>query len=388
MSQIEELLRQVLSETPAGTSATTVRDPLADVDRQVRRARTRLAIGGGAAIVAIVAAVLVPLSLGGGTTRNSLQVAQSPTPGATTTPGTTLLADEVKSVASDGLGSTSYVLVDWKVSSGASYVAMLSGGKLTHRVTLEPPADYLIADGDIAWVIGNDTEKGESRISAVSVATENKATITNPGRILGATVAFHSLYALVSLPDGSEVDRYQTDASGGLGLVGSTAVADATRIVTDGEGAVWVQTESHLVELSSADQTVRTVEWSGDSPLYGPVVPEGVWVYDGRLIGLSPANLASGVSVAEGARLPVSGRPVAVVSTPDGGVYYAVTAPGGGAGTGVFYYSAASVRRGDATKPVASLPGVAVTGLAVDPKGGVDMTREGGRLERWQPESR
>src|SRR4051812_32668706 len=77
MTQIEDLLRQALAETPTTPSVT---DPLSAIDGRLRRARRTMVAGTSIAAAAVAAAVVVPLmTLGGGST-SKVEVGNSPTP--------------------------------------------------------------------------------------------------------------------------------------------------------------------------------------------------------------------------------------------------------------------------------------------------------------------
>ena len=84
MNGVEDLLRQSLQEIPAET---TIGDPLGELDRRVRRARRRLAVGGGVATAAVIAAVVVPLTLVSSGDRAGVQIGGHPTPTATSPRG-------------------------------------------------------------------------------------------------------------------------------------------------------------------------------------------------------------------------------------------------------------------------------------------------------------
>src|SRR3954453_6440720 len=89
VTDIEELVRDALAATPMASPTT---DPLAALDRRVRRARRRLAAGAGVVAAVIVAAVVVPVAfLGGNGSPKSVGVVRHPTPKPGTPAGTTTL---------------------------------------------------------------------------------------------------------------------------------------------------------------------------------------------------------------------------------------------------------------------------------------------------------
>jgi hypothetical protein len=382
MNDVEQQLREALSEIPAPT--VPVHDPLVAVDRRVRRARRRIAVAAAAGVAAVVAAVVVPLATTTSNGHDGLQVGKSPTPAPSVSnpPGVTTLSapGPVLSVSANAAGAV-YALGSWQVSDGAAFVGVVKGRQVTDPVTVQGPAHQVIADGATAWVIGTDS-KGRSRLSVVShlITTTDGAL---PGRIISATAANSSLYLLTASQQGLEVDRFIANKSG-LGLTDFHPIPYAKRLVTDFAGQAWVQTDKELIPLQPQAQSFSLgtpVSWKG--PVYGPASPSGVWAYDGRLIQLTPALLATGTSVAEGWRLDTTDVPSAALSAPDG-TYYAVTSAADNSGNGVFYYSKRSMSDG-AAKPDAALTGSGVTSLAPAPGGGVLVVRGGGTLQQWRP---
>jgi hypothetical protein len=397
MTLIEDRLREALAATP---TSTTVTDPVGAVGRRVRRARRRIAAGSGLAAVLVVAAVVVPWRLSGdANTTQRVQVGHTPSPSAHPTASqpqdtTGVIGTGVLSISSTGTQAP-YLLQN--TDSGPT-VGFVADDRIVDTMPVERPAEQVLADGSVAWVVGNSRSTDQFRITTAYPATSkgaipDRASFTEPGRIIDATVAAGSLFAVVDNPDqGVVVQRYVHLSDHSLNLAGSLPVHDATGIATDVKGVAWVQTGSQLIQVQPEGQQLfrlgASVRWPGNQPLYGPERPSGVWAYDGRLVGLSPSLLATGVSVAEGWRINVSGRPDAAVSDITGGVYYTVSSPdlgqGESGGIGVFYYSAAALRHG-ANAPTASLFGTAVAAVAVDPQGGVDVIHYGGALQRWDP---
>src|SRR3954468_6527689 len=77
MTNIEDLVRQALTETPVPPVAS---DPLARLERRVRRARRRLALASGVAAAGVAAAVIVPLTTTGHSGASKLDLAKTPPP--------------------------------------------------------------------------------------------------------------------------------------------------------------------------------------------------------------------------------------------------------------------------------------------------------------------
>lgn len=392
MTEIEELVRQALAETP---TANTTTDPLAALDRRVRKARRWLAAGTGAAAAAVVAAVVVPIAVlsGGNGTANTVIVGHSPTPSPSSTPvavgppGTEVLWTNGAVSVSDDSGGTPWLLSS---SGHGDYVNQVGGGNLREGFKVQSPADYLVAGDTVIWVVGNGDGAGTmSRITALDPSTGALSTSTFSARTFGdAAVVGDTLYVTTS--DG--VDRM--DAVNGIQQRLATVPAPG-EIAASQNGHLWVRSGSNkLVELVPTQTGMNvgaTVDWPGD--VYGPTGVDSngddMWAYDGRIIGLTPKNLLGCISCAEGWRLSVGGRPSSVVTARDGSVFAAVpqaSAAGKRAGldAGVYYYSPQSVHSGGGSSD-GQLFGVAAVAVVADPRGGVDYLDQNGALYRWNP---
>jgi hypothetical protein len=387
MTDVEQLLREALSDIPAPSSPAV--DPLAAVDRRVRRARRGIAVGAAVAVASVVAAVAVPLSLTGGHRASDVQVGRTPSPSPSAKGGvpsevvTTVVRTGAVSVSSSD-GGPAYALGRSKTGDGSAYVATVQAGHLTDRVPVPAPADNVVADTDIAWVTGNSLATGRARITAVHPAAGTKATVTEPGEVVAATVAADSLFVLRASRAGVEVERFVTDDTGVV-KVASHRIAFAAGIVTDAGGTAWVSTPNQLIPLRPQAQDFGfgpAVAWHLHQPVFGPAPPSGLWAYDGRLVELTPPLLHTGVSVAEGWRLDTGAAPAAVASAP-GGVYYGVSSAASATDNGVFYYSRRSMSDG-AARPDAGLGGFPVSALTADPDGGVLFVTSSA-LQHWTP---
>lgn len=392
MTEIEDLVRQALAETP---SATTTTDPLAALDRRVRKARRWLAAGAGAAAAAVVAAVVVPIAVlnSGNDAANKVVVGHNPTPSPSSSPvavgppGTEVLWTNGAVSVSDASDGTPWLLSS---TDHGDYVNQLGDSRLRAGYKVQSPADHLIAGDNVIWVIGNGDGAGTmSRITAVDPSTADVSTSTFSSRTFGAAaVVGDTLY--VTTTDG--VDRM--DAVNGIQQRLAT-VASPGEIAASQNGHLWVRSgSSKLVELVPTQTGMNvgaTVDWSGD--VYGPMGADSndddLWAYDGRIIGLTPKNLLGCVSCAEGWRLSVGGRPASVVTAKDGSVFAAVpvaSSAGKKAGldAGVYYYSPQSVHSGGGSSD-AQLFGVDAVEVVADPNGGVDYLDQNGALYRWNP---
>lgn len=387
MTDVEQLLREALAEIPAPSSPAV--DPLAAVERRVRRARRGIAVGAAVGVASVVAAVAVPLSMTGGHRASDVQVGRTPSPTPSVQGGlpsqvvTTVVRTGAVSVSSSDSGPA-YALGRSQSGDGAAYVATVERGHLTDPVPVPAPADSVLADGDLAWVTGNSPSTGRARITAVHPAAGTQATVTERGQIVAGTVAADSLFVLRAAPSGVEVERFVTDGAGVV-KVASHRIAFAARIVTDAGGTAWVSTPNRLIPLRPQAREFSfgpAVAWQLHQPVFGPAPPSGVWAYDGRLVELSPAMLRAGVSVAEGWRLNTSAAPSAVASAP-GGVYYGIRSAASTTDNGVFYYSRRSMTDG-AARPDVGLGGLPVSALTEDPAGGV-LFVSSGVLQHWTP---
>ena len=396
MTHIEDLVREALAATPATTTTT---DPLAALDRRVRRARRRLAVGAGVAAAAVAAAIVVPLAaLGGGHDAGKVGVYHPPTPKPSAPAGTSVLWPSGTVWVSADSDGRRWLLYN-NGSVGHYYVGRLESGRVAMPREVPGPADYVVAGDNVIWVVGEGPGgSAPSRVSAIDTRTGTVATVTFGQDLSLATTVGDSLY--VDVLDNSSgtdsVDRVDLD-NGVIGITASVPVPAAGVIATSQQDHVWVQSSTGLVELiptpTGVDKGV-TVGWGGD--VYGPtgdkdsMGSDSLWSFDGdRLIGLTPTLLLQGSSVAQGWRLNVAGKPTAVATAADGGLYVAVSQPSKygkqvGLQTGLAYYSAQDVQ-GPGTAPTATLAGVQTTAIVADPAGGVDYLDDQGQLLRWDP---
>ena len=391
MTPIEELVRQALAETPTAATST---DPVAALDRRVRRARRRLIAGAGAVAAGVAAAVVVPLAVLGGGSPQDVKVFTSPTPtpSASAPAGTTVLwptgAVWVSS-DSDGRRWLMYVQND------QTYVGQVSAGGVDHATKVEGPADYVVAGDNLIWVVGAGVAGDDmSRLTAIDTRTGDVVTSALPHEYLSYAVA---------VDDQIYVDR--SDATGGhvdlFGLrnaviesVASAPVSKPGEIALSQKGHVWVRSDKKLVELvPSRDgfQPGATVDWPGE--IYGPTgsdsAGDSLWAYDGRIIGLAPENLLGCLSCAEGWRINVAGPPSAVVTDTHGGLFAAVPevtpeARQAGFLYGLYFYPPEDVH-GPGTITGPSLEGTVAQSLVANPAGGVDYVDDLGRLMHWDP---
>jgi hypothetical protein len=375
VTEIEELVRRALAETPTATSTT---DPLATLDRRVRRARRWLAAGAVGVAAAVVAAVVVPIAvLGGNGAPNSVGVARpTPTPSVSNPPGVTTYVTSGARWVGTAPADDPWGLVN--SGEGNYYVTQVGGGVNGQAEVVSGPANYVVPGIGVAWVVGSDATSSTSRVSAVTAA--GVVTRVFDSATLGSGVVVdHSLYVRT----GAAVERMDV-SNDAIEVSATIPVASIGEVAASQKGHVWVQSGTNkLVELlptATGMKTGVTVEWTGD--IYGPTGRDSsgddLWAYDGdRLIGLTPSNLQAGVSVAEGWRITVAGRPTAVATDTNGGLFVAVN-------KGIYYYPPKDVQgSGMITEQPLAVSGV--TSMAADPNGGIDYVDDHGQLSRWDP---
>jgi hypothetical protein len=398
VTPIEELVRQALAETPA---AVTTTDPLASLDRRVRRARRWLAAGAGAVTAAVVAAVVVPLVvLGGSGSPNGVGIAHhtpTPSPSASSLPGVTQWwpSGAVDLAGSRyGYGGPAWVLVN---SNGQPFIAAVGPNGLNDRIHVPEPADFVAPAQAVEWVAGTDSNSDVVRVSGIRNGIGNVDTLTFHGGLEGRPVVVgEALYIVSSDSSGTSVRRFVL-SNDGIDQSKPLPIAGATELAVTDKTHPWVLAREKLIEVVTDQNSLSigpTVDWSGD--IYGPMdaasTGDSMWAYDGsRVIGLTPAYLTGCVSCAEGYRVSVAGQPVAVASAFDGGLYVAVSQAStdgkrAGIHTGLAYYPADDVKgAGDA--PTDTLFGIQVSSLVEDGHGGVDYVDDQGSLNHWDPPS-
>lgn len=387
MNDLEQMLRDALHDAPPVTPMTP--DPVSVVSRRVRRIRLVLA-GATAAAAVVVAVVVVPLANVADRGADEIQPLKTPTagPSATALPaGTSVLwptgADWV-SVSPDGARWLTYTDSSGRRTGLAEVDA---DGQVLHQVAQPPaPADRVYAGRTVVWVVGSD-DGGDvlSRVSAYSTSGQLIATKALPTTLLTfAVVTGDDLYVQTGRDPATDgVARFRVNGT----AVDETDVTlpdhQGNGIAVTANGAVWADTEKHLVQVEPTGSGLRVVDVTGQWPLHGgddANNPDAVWSADGsRLIELTPGFLSSGLSVSEGNRIPVSGTPQ-LAATDARGDLYVVTKEA------TLYAFAAATLSDGAAKPFA---GVDVEGgaafMVADPAGGVDYVTGDGRLLHWNP---
>lgn len=391
MTQIEDLVRQALAATPSPTTST---DPLAGLDRRIRRARRRLAAGAGAVAAAVAAAVVVPLAvLGGNGSPNGLEIARTPTPAPSVSnpPGVTTLWPGGAQWVAGAAGEQPWLLM--KDAQG-TYVGQVGSNLTSARVPVDDQSSRLAVGQHEVWVWGTNAS-GTTGMVTVIPSSGPAHELAVRGLVLGTgAVSDDALYVISHGEAGAAVHRYELTSAG---IETSTLQFSViSNVVATGDGDIWVQSGSKLVEVLPNETSMRkglVVDW-GTGALLGATTGSnkedrsGLWADDGRVIDLSPKLLAGCVSCAEGYRVPAAGRPGAVAEPSQGGLYLSVDevrAPGwqGYKNIGLYYYSPASLQGN--TEITSALTGVRAMAIAADPNGGVDYVDDQGQLNHWDP---
>jgi hypothetical protein len=386
MKDIEQLLRDSLRDAP--TPVPTAADPVPLVDRRVRRARRLLGAGAAAGIALVAAGIAVPLAL-----RNdgAAKVGIIPATHAPSPVPLQPLVPSVQTLAASGAAwvSTSDDGHVWYSTSpaGSSHLIELNAaGAQLHQSPIKAPGDLVVAGTGIIWVVGSD-EGGKvlSRIAAYAPSGELLDSIDYPKDLLSyATQVNDDLYVVRSNDSGVFVER--VTGVGGRLVTARVSVPGAETIAATAAGHVWVSTSTSLVQIEDTGTALRrgsTVPWSG--PILGVVAGghdvDAVWSYDGsRVVELSPALLRQGLSVAEGARIPVPRTPSWVVSNTARDVFVAMNDDP----VEIFYFRGDKLGSGSADS-IMEVAGGQVNAMIADPAGGVDVVDNSGQLLHWTP---
>src|SRR4051794_19402179 len=390
MNGLEDLLRQALSETPATTLAT---DPLDELDRRVRRARRRLTIGGSVAAVAVLAAVVVPLTLVNSGNRAGVQIGGHPTPTATSTPTPPTSLTQVRvdgtvhGVATSDLRGHSFAVTESGTDATRQLVELNAKGVTVRRWSVPDSALFVAHREGTLWVWGGgDGGYPDSQVTAIGAGSKAGATLS-----LGRGQAVRSL----AITEGGDAWAVTVDQvvhlryrDGAVQVVERLPLTGAQRIVVSNEGTLWVQADTRLVELVPGGDPQGTLvdtadvhHWTGTlfAAGSGGSQPENrLWVQDGtrRVAVFDPLVGAHGL-VCSPIRLP--GRPTAVVEDGIGGVYVALQ------GGGVAFFDFAAVKKGGPPTAQLSRDQVEAETMATSLDGSLLMQDFGGKLLRWKP---
>src|SRR3954447_24261743 len=163
MTNIEDLVRQALTETPVPPAAS---DPLARLERRVRRARRRLALASGVAAAGVAAAVIVPLTTTGHSGASKLDLAKTPPPTSAPSPSPSQELLQSTAVWLDGPAravtaaddGTVWALTDAADPGDLEHARLVqfdaTTGTVLNRVTVPGPVTFLSAGQGHVWAYG------------------------------------------------------------------------------------------------------------------------------------------------------------------------------------------------------------------------------------------
>jgi len=384
VTQIEDLVRQALAATPTAPSST---DPLAALDRRVRRARRMIAAGACAVTAAVAAAIVVPLAvLGGDGSPNSVKVVTPPTPNPSAPEGTSVLWP------SGAIWTSTADRQQWLLYTSGSdyYVGRVADGSVHEPVKVQLPADYVVTGENVVWVVGGgDGGSAGSRLTAIDTRTGDVVTRAfDHVQLSYAATAHDSLYVVQSDATGQAVDRVDL-VDGAVSVVASSPFDQPEEIVTTSDDHVWVHTAKHFVELipdPAGFHQGATARWDGQ--LNGPA-GLSVWTYaDNRLDCLDAVHEDAAPSLSQGCRLSMGGDVGQAVGSVDTGLFVSIVGGLHGASdVGIAWFDSNDVQAKDSAPwgPTAYLSGVQAITMARDPSGGVDYVDDHGQLVHWDP---
>jgi hypothetical protein len=398
MTAIEDLLRRTLAETP---TATTTTDPLALVDSRVRRSRRRLAVGAGLAVAAVVAAVAVPLAALDGGHRNA-QVT-TPMPPSPTQPPTAVagqpdvwVAGAAHGVATNDDQGHSFVVTDHGSGATRRLVELDAKGAEIRHFTLPESALFVAQRDGLAWVWGGgDGGFPTATVTAVDLRTGATSSLDIPqyGAVFDLVITDdRAAWAVVA----DHVLRLEL-SDGTVKLADTIPLIGAQRIVVTAQNELWVQADTHLVELIPGGggpgntAKVRNHHWTGGALLAAthPLGGAGdqrayeLWVQTGpRQVGILTPQLFDSFANLDGRAtnlLDVPGRPAAVAEDGIGGLYVALE------GGGLVFYDFGAVKAGGPPTNRLARDAVDVETMAPTLDGGVIIQDFGGNALHWRP---
>jgi hypothetical protein len=262
MTDIRELLRSATDDLVIDAP-----DPVGQIRRATTK-RRRTWVATVAVIAAVVAAIVIPLSLTSGT-GSTQPVAPSPTPMHARAVIQTWEPDDLEAAA--GFGSIWGLSAAGNGNPGRSWVDQLNPatGARIHRFSIPAPTFKISVGAGRVWVIGqNAGGGGTSYISTIDPTNGQVATLrlTNP-QAEPYDIAFSDGSGWVTMQLLNQVWRLTPSATGIAQSVipvsgGPTTIA-ATR-----DGAVWVQREgpaklTRIVRTAHGGRLGQTVGWSG-----------------------------------------------------------------------------------------------------------------------------
>jgi hypothetical protein len=389
--QLDDLLRRALTEAP--TPPTSVPDPVAAVDRRVRRAHVLLASVATAVVAAV--AVVVPVAVSSSGTTRPLPVLHSGSP----KPQGVWSADGGLAVATgDG-----YVwsLVDVR---GTQWVRQHdpATGTVVHSWSVPGPVQHLAVGLGRVWAYGGTEGPGAAgMVAALDPATGAVASRSYPGLVGPFDMAFLDGSAWVTLVQADRVEELSVAGAGTRLVVesSSTVPGRPSFIAPGNDGTLWINegARHRIVPLTvgrgpgagaKRPRLGPEVDWAGH--LLAPGTRGVVWSEQSPLlVALSPGDLGVCTSCSTSWRLLVHGFTMAVAVGRNGAVFAAVEGFDGGylppGRVGLLAYAPGADL---GSRPIATFvpkAGSDIRAIAADPAGGVVYATDAGVIGRWVP---
>jgi hypothetical protein len=384
VSRIEDVLRDALGDAP---HPPTTQPPLRQLEQEIGRARRRRRSAVVLAVLAVVTvATVLPTVFLQSSSDKSVPVGPVPPgPGREPPALRDLGAVNPRAIAPDA--SVLYYLGD-EAPTNPWFITRIdpATGKDSRLVQeLPDPLSHLAVGLGRVWAFGggDGAYSDLSRILVFDQATGrqiDKVTVHTPAAPYAVAFAQGSAWLTMSVL--GEVWRLTPAPPGTPMRIEHIKVAgQPTDIVATESGYLWIrQSLKHswvrlIPTRNGSGHLSAVVSWDG--PMLSAAGGNQIWTREGsRLIALTPALLAQGISVAAGARLDLGEAPVAAAQTPDG--LWAATA------NNIYWFTASSLRNGD-PKPAYTISSKgAVLGLAAVGRGLVIHDSDG-RLYYWDP---
>lgn len=371
-SLIEDQLRSALSEAPVPTTVTP--DPLADLQRRLGRARIRYGALALAVVVVLVAAVVVPLTLVGSSSRDEPAVAH---PRVMPWDG-----QRVYSFATGG-GYVWTVASRFATNSEKFFVQRRDPvtGKVLSTFPITTPEQSVAYGGGLVWTWGGGDGGYPAGVVDVHAPSGTHVGTVNLGKGKG-------IKALAIAPNGNgfgvredgravvEFDRSnlasaRTPESSVRGAQ-NALVAGTNVLVVGRRGVITSFPLSARIDEDGPGRAIRGVPIA--------TTADGVWARVKRSLVYERLDGA-----AEEA-LPTPGEPIQAVVAPDGGLYVLYRLRNRAE---LAYYSPVALRS-SAPRPTATTSG-SFDHIAMSPAGGIVVGKSNngsgnGTLARWDPQ--
>lgn len=388
MTQLDDLLRDALrSDVPASTGGA---DPVAQIERRVRRARVWLVSAATVSALVVAAGIAVPLAMVKPAHRSTDRVLSAPAPTQDAQhiawwPGTAGAATPVVG------GGYAWTLARAATPDDVGVVAQrdASTGQLVASIDVPGPAEWLAFGLDRVWVAGGGdaSNPDAGAISMIDPATKAVTTHHYADRSRPSGVAFAGGIAWFGLYSSDRVDGFRPDAQ--LDPAVSVRVPGGPAdVIATGEGRLWVHTidNAQIVDVDVTDAkhpaVGKSYPWSGRLFAAGPAGT--IWTTDGqRVVLLTPALLKSGTSVATGTRIATPGAPFWVTPSAGGGLWVILSVDSSPPWS-IGYYSPASLRAADPQPDATAKVSAAVVGMDDPDSGGLLFVAAAG-AGVWSP---